>query len=54
VHSAVDPPTGPLGFVAWIDNQFAVASPEGGFRFGTLATQEEQWLEIENLSLEPG
>lgn len=54
VHSAVDPPTGPLGFVAWIDNQFAVASPEGGFRFGTLATQEEQWLEIENLAIEPG
>ncbi len=53
VLSAADPPHGSLGFVTWIDNQFAVASPEGGFRFGTLATHEEQWLEIENLSIEP-
>jgi len=54
VHSAVNPPSGPLGFVTWIDNQFAVASPDGGFRFGTLPTQAEQWLEIENLSIESG
>jgi len=45
------PPSGPLGFVAWIDNQYAVASPDGGFRFGILPTEKEQWLEIADLSL---
>lgn len=49
---AAKPPTGPLGFVAWIDNQYAIASPRGGFRFGVLPTTEEQWLEIEALSIE--
>lgn len=44
-------PTQTLGFVAWIDNQFAVASPEGGFRFGVIPTVESQWLEIEDLVL---
>ncbi len=53
VHTSENPPSGPLGFVTWIDNQFAVASPQGGFRFGTLATPEEQWLEIEDLTIEP-
>jgi len=46
------PPSGPLGFVAWIDNQYAVASPDGGFRFGVLPTEEEQWLELTDLRLE--
>jgi hypothetical protein len=42
-------PAGPLGFVAWIDNQYAVATPEDGFRFGFLPLQEAQWLEIGDL-----
>jgi hypothetical protein len=41
------PPTGPLGFVAWIDNQYATASPKRGFRFGVIPTIENQWLELE-------
>jgi hypothetical protein len=53
VHTAPNPPSGPLGFVAWIDNQYAVASPDKGFHFGTLATQQDQWLEIEDLTIEP-
>ncbi len=32
------PPLPPLGLVLWIDNQYAVASPEKGFGFGVLAT----------------
>jgi hypothetical protein len=51
--SVVDPPRGPLGFVAWIDNQYAIATPRGEFRFGTLATGPE-WLEIESLHIMPG
>jgi hypothetical protein len=45
-------PRPPLGLVIWIDNQYAVASPEGGFRFGVLETDSEQWLEIENLAVQ--
>jgi len=36
VLRAPHPPRGPLGCVAWVDNQFAVATPRGEFRFGTL------------------
>lgn len=42
---------GPLGFVTWIDNQYAIASPEMGFRFGTIPTDRPQWLEISNLEI---
>jgi hypothetical protein len=52
VLEAASPPRGPLGFVAWIDNQYAVASPEKGFRFGLVDVPEEEWLEIEGLRLE--
>lgn len=45
-------PRPPLGLVIWIDNQYLVASPEGGFRFGVLETDPEQWLEIEDLVVE--
>lgn len=31
-------PRGPLGFVAWIDNQYMVATPQGHFRHGVVAT----------------
>lgn len=47
-----DPPAGPLGFVAWIDNQFAAISPEHGIRFGVLPTEAEQWLELRRLVIE--
>ncbi len=46
------PPRSPLGLVIWIDNQFAVVSPEKGFAFGTIPTSAEQWLEIQGLTLE--
>jgi hypothetical protein len=53
VLEAHDPPISRLGFVAWIDNQYAIASPQGGFRFGILPVEEEQWLEISKLSITP-
>ncbi len=46
------PPQGPLGFVAWIDNQYAVATPRGELRFGTLTTGP-QWLEMDYLRIIP-
>jgi len=45
------PPRGPLGFVLWIDNQYAIASRAGRFGFGLCETKEEQWLEVADLTL---
>ncbi len=50
LQTSVSPPA-PLGFVIWIDNQYAIASPEGGFRFGVRPIAEEQWLEIRGLEV---
>ncbi len=44
-------PKGPLGFVCWIDNQFLVATANGRFKWGTIATQNNQWLEVADLQL---
>lgn len=47
-----NPPPGPLGFVTWIDNQYAIATPRGALRFGALDS-DEQWLELATLSIQP-
>ena len=47
-----NPPTRPLGFVAWLDNQYAIATPQGVFRFGTVACNE-QWVEMDSVSIMP-
>jgi hypothetical protein len=44
-------PTRPLGFVAWLDNQYALATPRGVLRFGTVSSGP-QWLEIDSLKFE--
>jgi glycosyl hydrolase family 16 len=46
------PPRGPLGFVVWIDSQYAIATPRGRLRFGALDI-DEQWLELASLSIQP-
>jgi hypothetical protein len=43
------PGRGPLGFVLWIDNQYAIASADGHFGFGVRPLAEPQWLEIADL-----
>jgi hypothetical protein len=53
VLSVPDPPRGPLGFVAWIDNQYAVVTPRGRVGSGTLASAPE-WLDIDWLRIVPG
>ena len=53
VHTVLHPPTRPLGFVAWLDNQYAVATPRGILRFGTVATGP-QWLELGSIKIENG
>jgi hypothetical protein len=47
---APNPPPGPLGFVAWVDNQYAVATPRGELRFGAIASERES-LELDSIRI---
>jgi hypothetical protein len=47
-----NPPTRPLGFVAWLDNQYAIVTPRGVFRMGTVASGP-QWFELERVAITP-
>ncbi|QBD77901.1 hypothetical protein EPA93_18635 [Ktedonosporobacter rubrisoli] len=49
---ALHPPTRPLGFVAWLDNQFAIATPRGVLRFGAVSSPA-QWFELDRVKIEP-
>jgi hypothetical protein len=48
------PPRRSMGFVIWIDNQYAIASEAGHFGFGLRPLPEPQWLEVEDFRLERG
>ena len=52
VLTAPHPPTRALGFVAWLDNQYAIATPRGTLRFGATPT-DEQWFEIDSIHIKP-
>ena len=41
-----------LGFIAWIDNQFAIVTPQGRFGRGLLDIPAEQSLRLRDLSIE--
>jgi hypothetical protein len=45
-------PRGPLGFVAWLDNQYLVATPWGRLRWGLLDVPDQQWMEVDKLVIE--
>lgn len=45
-------PRGPLGFVMWIDNKWAVLRVDGRIGKGKLAFTEEQWLAIRQMKIE--
>lgn len=42
---------GPLGFIAWIDNQYAVVTPQGRVGFGLVPVPAAQALVIDRLHL---
>jgi hypothetical protein len=44
-------PSGRLGLVIWIDNQYLALGPDGRFRYGFLACAEPTWIEIGDLTL---
>jgi len=52
VLHAPHPPTRPLGFVAWLDNQYAIATPRGILRFGTVGCGP-QCVELDAVTIEP-
>ncbi|HVB73432.1 MAG TPA: hypothetical protein VNE38_07730 [Ktedonobacteraceae bacterium] len=51
VLRAPQPPTRPLGFVAWLDNQYAIATPRGDFHFGTVESGP-QWLDLGSIRID--
>ena len=44
-------PAGPLGFVAWLDNQWMIVRPTGQIGYGTVSLAAPQWMEIAELRL---
>jgi hypothetical protein len=45
-------PRGPCGFVAWVDNQYAIITPQGRFGSGVTRVAREQTLWIERILVE--
>mgnify|MGYP001768310291 CR=1 FL=1 len=45
------PPSGRLGLVIWVDNQYAAWTPEGRLRWGLLESFAPAWLEIRAFNL---
>ncbi|MFQ6015174.1 MAG: hypothetical protein ACE5NP_07005 [Anaerolineae bacterium] len=52
VFRADNPPRVRLGFVAWLDNQYAVVKPDGEISFGLLDVPQRQWLELDYVRIE--
>jgi hypothetical protein len=44
-------PTGRLGIVIWIDNQYLSFKPNGRLSYGTLECSETAWLEIRDIEV---
>lgn len=45
-------PIGPLGWVLWIDNQYAAWLSDGRLRYGFLPNPQAAWLEISDFGVE--
>ncbi len=52
IHKTSMSPGGSLGFVAWIDNQYALVTPQGRFGSGVVDVTGRQSLIIDNLTVE--
>lgn len=51
IHETTRIPSAPLGFIAWVDNQYAIVTPQGRFGWGLLDVPHEQTLILQNCSL---
>lgn len=45
-------PTKPLGFIAWVDNQYAIVTPQGNFGWGLLDVPQAQSLTLRDIQIE--
>jgi len=45
-------PHSPLGFVLWIDNQYAALPPVGSLAYGTLPSESVSWLQVEGVKID--
>lgn len=52
IHETPFAPRGRVGFVAWIDNQYAIVTPQGKFGFGIVPVEQDQWLALEEVVIE--
>jgi hypothetical protein len=53
VHETARAPRGPLGFVAWIDNQYAITTRWGHLGYGVLDISAPQYLDLAHVQIEP-
>lgn len=51
VFRAPNPPTVPLGFVAWVDNNAAAMGPGREFAFKRIAIPQRQWMELARVTI---
>ena len=51
IYSTQAAPSGKLGLVVWIDNQYAAWTPPGKLRYGFLANPQPAWLEIDDFAI---
>ena len=52
VHVTPNSPSGGMGFVAWIDNQYMRVSPRGRFAWGLLPLEQPQSLVLDEVEIE--
>lgn len=52
VLHTLNPPTMPLGFVAWVDNNAASIGPGREFAFNRIAIPQRQWMELAHVRIE--
>lgn len=52
VLRAANPPTVPLGFVAWVDNNATTMGPGKHFDFKRIAVPQRQWMELAHITIE--
>lgn len=52
VFRAPNPPSVPMGFVAWVDNNCTTMGPGREFSFTRLPIQQRQWMELGRVCIE--
>ncbi len=52
VHQAPVSIRGPLGFIAWVDNQYAIVTPQGRIGFGLVPIPQPQTLNLNRITIE--